>query len=364
MAGRRGVRRGADASGPRRRLAGRLLGSLPRHRYVGGLGDGALRRSAALRPPLLPPRRQHAVSRLPWGQDRRGARPVQRFSVGGPASVALQPHRNASPTRQTLTAAPGLAWHAALRPRRGADGDLPARAAAGLMTSPWAVDAATLGRAFDEAWAIRDLDLRIPAGQRVLLLGPNGSGKTTLLRLLATLLSPTSGSLRLCGFDPLRQGNEVRGRIGLMAHRPLLYESLTAEENLGFYSRMYEVPSPQARSTALLRLVGLEDRAHLRVRALSRGPQQRLALAPLHAPPLLLLDEPDTGLDEEGLAVLGRVLSEEGRTVVMATHQAERGLAWADRVLVLRGGRLSEDRLLRPESAMSRSGAVASEATP
>jgi len=158
----------------------------------------------------------------------------------------------------------------------------------------------------------------------------------------------------------------VRGRIGLMAHRPLLYESLTAEENLGFYSRMYEVPSPQARSTALLRLVGLEDRAHLRVRALSRGQQQRLALARalLHDPPLLLLDEPDTGLDEEGLAVLGRVLSEEGRTVVMATHQAERGLAWADRVLVLRGGRLSEDRLLRPESAMSRSGAVASEATP
>jgi len=234
------------------------------------------------------------------------------------------------------------------------------------MTSTWAVEAANLGRAFDEAWAIRDLDLRIPAGQRVLLLGPNGSGKTTLLRLLATLLRPTSGSLRLCGFDPLRQGNEVRGRIGLMGHRPLLYESLTAEENLGFYSRMYEVPSPQARSTALLRLVGLEDRAHLRVRALSRGQQQRLALARalLHDPPLLLLDEPDTGLDEEGLAVLGRVLSEEGRTVVMATHQAERGLAWADRVLVLRGGRLSEDRLLRPESAMSRSGAVASEATP
>ena len=134
-----------------------------------------------------------------------------------------------------------------------------------------------------------------------------------------------------------------------MAHRPLLYENLSVAENLRFYGRMYELQSAEQRIAALLRLVSLESRSHARVRVLSRGQQQRLALARalLHDPPLLLLDEPDTGLDEEGLAVLEGIISDRQRTVIMATHQAERGLAWADRVLVLRAGRLSEDRLLR-----------------
>jgi heme exporter protein A len=217
------------------------------------------------------------------------------------------------------------------------------------MTSGWAIETRGLGRAFDEAWAVRDVDLQIPVGQRVLVLGANGSGKSTLLRLLATLLRPTTGSLRVAGLDPLQQANEVRRRIGLMAHRPLLYDNLSALENLRFYGRMFEVADAERRIDSLLRLVGMEGRADVRVRALSRGQQQRIALARalLHDPPLLLLDEPDTGLDEEGLAVLDRVISEGSRTIVMTTHQAARALAWADRVLVLRAGRLNEDRLLR-----------------
>ena len=144
------------------------------------------------------------------------------------------------------------------------------------------------------------------------LMGANGAGKTTLLRVLACLTSPSSGSARVEGWDIERDAQRVRRVVGFVAHQPYLYDELTAEENLLFFGKMYAVKDARKRTKQLLLRVGMEKRAGERVSVLSRGQVQRLALARalLHAPRLLLLDEPDTGLDEEGQELVEQVLAE------------------------------------------------------
>jgi ABC-type multidrug transport system ATPase subunit len=209
------------------------------------------------------------------------------------------------------------------------------------------VEAAGVGKAYGRTWALRGVDLVVGADERVVLLGHNGAGKTTLMRLLATLARPSRGSLRLFGADPARHAQAVRRRLGVITHKPLLYEDLTGRENLEFYARLYGVADAPARYGPLLDGVGLARAADKPVRAYSRGMQQRLSLvrALLHEPALLLLDEPDTGLDQDALRFLEAAIRGEGaqRATVFTTHNLELGLRLADRVVMLAGGRVVYD---------------------
>ena len=208
------------------------------------------------------------------------------------------------------------------------------------------VRAAAITKRFGQRMALRGVDLQVHPGERVALLGPNGAGKTTLLRILATLSRPTTGTLEIDGLPAERSALAARRRIGVVAHQPYLYEDLTAAENLRFYARMYDVPEAERRIADVLALVGLAERRGDRVRAFSRGMQQRLALgrAILHRPSLLLLDEPDSGLDRGGIVVLREIIAEHaasGGSAVITTHDLGFGLTAVDWVLVLRGGRVA-----------------------
>ncbi len=204
-----------------------------------------------------------------------------------------------------------------------------------------------LTKSFGPRAALAGVNLTVGAGEFVTLVGPNGAGKTTLLRVLATLTKPTSGAVRIAGLDPTREGERVRRHIGFLSHRTLLYDDLTAGQNLRFYARMYDL-NDETRIIDLLKRVGLATRQHDLVRTFSRGMQQRLSVARavLHRPSVLLLDEPYTGLDPNAAQVLTGLLAdlaEEGCTVLLTTHNLERGLALGRRVVVLARGRVVYD---------------------
>jgi heme exporter protein A len=213
-------------------------------------------------------------------------------------------------------------------------------------------------KTFEFKPVLRGVSLSVPAGATVALLGPNGAGKTTLLRILATLARPNAGEITIDGLDLRRDAQDIRRRIGYLGHQPMLYEELTAEENLDFFARMYGVQSRQARVGVLLERVGLRAKAKDRVRDLSRGQAQRLALARalLHEPSLLLLDEPDSGLDEQGVALLEEILRERsaaGQTTIFTTHDLAWGLCVADKAVALVAGRVAYDgtAALSPDEA-------------
>ncbi|MGQ9583817.1 MAG: heme ABC exporter ATP-binding protein CcmA [Anaerolineae bacterium] len=213
-----------------------------------------------------------------------------------------------------------------------------------------AIEVEGLHKAFGHHVVLRGVDLAVATGETLALVGPNGAGKTTLIRILATLSRPTRGRCRLVGLDLREDGAAVRRKVGLVSHQTLLYGDLSAEENLWFYARLYGLESPKARIAELLERVGLASRKTGLVRTFSRGMQQRLAIARaiLHDPPILLLDEPDTGLDPHAAERLQEILEElalRGRTVLMTTHQLERGLRMASRVAILAGGRIAYEGL-------------------
>src|SRR5207245_10004366 len=181
------------------------------------------------------------------------------------------------------------------------------------------------------------------------LLGANGAGKTTLLRILAGLVKPSAGSVCVGGLDIERDAQQLRRVVGFVAHQPYLYDELTALENLLFFGRMYAVNQARERASELLQRVGWAKRAGERVAALSRGQVQRLALARalLHSPRLLLLDEPDTGLDEQGNKLLETLVDEhiaQGGAVLFATHQLEHAQKLGDSIITLDNGRVISTR--------------------
>lgn len=205
-----------------------------------------------------------------------------------------------------------------------------------------------LVKSFGRMAVLKGIDLDVPAGQAVALFGPNGAGKTTLIRIIAGLSKASAGRVLLGGQDVRRAGDGLRRYLGYVSHSPLVYDSLTAEENLKFFGRMYDIPNLAQRVDEVLERVGLRARRRDVVRTYSRGMVQRLAIARaiLHDPPILLLDEPDTGLDQQAADMLRNLLAELGsgdRTVLLTTHNLERGVEWADRVLILNGGRVRFD---------------------
>jgi ABC-type multidrug transport system ATPase subunit len=181
------------------------------------------------------------------------------------------------------------------------------------------IQARGLGRRFGEKRVLDSVDLDVARGGFLLVTGPNGSGKTTLLRLIAGLLVPTAGELRV---------DAPRERVGFLGHEPLVYRELTALENLDLYGRLYRVPERRERIGMLLERFGLWDARNRRADTFSRGMLQRLALsrALLHDPELLVLDEPFSALDEDGAALLDRELAElrPRATFVVTSHDPER----------------------------------------
>ena len=207
------------------------------------------------------------------------------------------------------------------------------------------IEVRNLVKSFGSKVALRGVDLDVVEGESLTLVGPNGAGKTTFIRILSTLTRPSKGSVRVAGCDITRHGSEIRRLIGLVSHQTFLYGDLSAEENLRFYGRMYDVPDLESSITSLLQRVGLEHRRLDFVRTFSRGMQQRLSIARalLHDPALLLLDEPYTGLDQHAMEMLQGVLTDlagKSRTIVMTTHNLERGLEMCDRAAILVDGRI------------------------
>lgn len=205
-----------------------------------------------------------------------------------------------------------------------------------------------LVKTFGRRVVLRGVDLTINQGEFVTLMGANGAGKTTLMHMVASLSKPTAGQIFINGYRLSDSASQLRRFIGLVSHKTLLYDDLTADQNLRFYARMYDVPDASARIETVLKQVGLWGRQHDPVRTYSRGMQQRLAIARaiLHNPPILLLDEPDTGLDQHASDMLGKLLSAVGvsqRTILMTTHNLERGLSLGDRVVILAKGKIAYD---------------------
>lgn len=214
--------------------------------------------------------------------------------------------------------------------------------------APAAVAVAGVRVAFGSTAVLRGLDLVVPWGQRVALLGSNGTGKSTLLRTIATLHRPTAGSITLAGADALADPVAVRPLLGVVAHQTYLYDELTALENLRYYAALYDLPQARSLATARLAEVGLAGQANLRAGSLSRGQQQRLTLARalLHNPPLLLLDEPDTGLDLAAFQLLETLLLATERTVLLATHNFRQAARLCQRAVILHQGRVAADLAL------------------
>jgi heme exporter protein A len=214
------------------------------------------------------------------------------------------------------------------------------------------IEIRSLVKAFGLQAALRGVNLDLKEGEFVTVLGPNGAGKTTLLRILATLTKPTAGIVRIGGYDVTKAGPQVRRMIGLVSHQTMLYPHLSAEDNLRFFCRLYDVADVQGqgdveqRMSEVLELVGLAARRKDLVRTFSRGMQQRLTIARaiLHRPRVMFFDEPYTGLDQQAASVLSEVLTSvaaAGRTVLLTTHDLERGLAACDSVVILNRGKVA-----------------------
>ena len=208
------------------------------------------------------------------------------------------------------------------------------------------IEVKKLVKRFGLKTVLRGVDFYAQPGEFVVLLGPNGAGKTTFLRILSTLSRPSMGLVKVSGFLLPAHSASVRQRLGVVSHMPLLYGDLTAEENLQFYGRMYNIPVLKERIDVVLALIGLSGRRRDMVRTFSRGMQQRLAIgrAVLHNPDVMLFDEPYTGLDQDASEMLDDVLKNvaaAGRTVVMTSHDLARAEELGTRFDILTRGVIS-----------------------
>jgi ABC-type multidrug transport system ATPase subunit len=212
--------------------------------------------------------------------------------------------------------------------------------------TPTGIRFANIEKRYGTLYALRSVSLEIRPGECVAFAGRNGSGKTTLLRIAARLVRASSGSLSFPG--PGGEMTDAASRTGFVAHATMVYDELTAEENLLLFARLQRIADPGARAVALLEEVGLSERRESPVRTFSRGMRQRVAIARalLNEPYVLLLDEPATGLDPEGITWLAHTLGrirDAGRTILMSLHGESEVSALATRAVRLDAGSVVAD---------------------
>lgn len=207
----------------------------------------------------------------------------------------------------------------------------------------FAITTEGLGRKFDDRWAVKDLDLQIMKGEVFGLLGPNGAGKTTTMRMLSCLIAPSAGHASVCGYDIERHATDVRKHIGILTESPGLYGSLSAQQNLQFYARLYDLDRAAAmrQIERYLSLLGLWERRGDPAGTFSKGMQQKLSMARalLHEPPVIILDEPTSALDPEGAKLVRDFISSlkgEGRTIILCTHNLFEAQSLCDRVAIVK----------------------------
>ncbi len=213
------------------------------------------------------------------------------------------------------------------------------------MNSKPYIEAKGLVKKFGHKTALRSVDISLKEGDSLALFGPNGAGKSTLIQVLCSLLLPTSGSVRIAGYEAPRDREALHQIIGLIGHQTFLYPDLTANENLKFYGAMYGVARLKDRIPEVLDLVGLSAYRNDVVQSFSRGMQQRLSIgrAIIHDPMILFLDEPFTGLDQQGSEDFLKLIlqfRDQGKTVIMASHQLHLGLELCDRAAILKSGKI------------------------
>lgn len=215
---------------------------------------------------------------------------------------------------------------------------------AGVETNALALEVRDLTRAFGVRKALDGVSFDLTARSFLSVFGPNGAGKTTLVKVLTSLLALTSGSAKVLGLDVVSDAVEMRHRIGLISHNPLLYPDLTAEENLLFFAEMYGIDNAHARVDELLSAVELDHRRLDLTRTFSRGMLQRLSIARalLHRPEVIFLDEPYSGLDPHAMDILDGLISaiRADHTFVMISHDLDKGLELCSHALILAKGRV------------------------
>ncbi|MBI4295212.1 MAG: heme ABC exporter ATP-binding protein CcmA [Chloroflexi bacterium] len=215
----------------------------------------------------------------------------------------------------------------------------------GRTKGEWVVEVERLIKYYGSKPVLTGLELKVAAGDFVTIFGSNGAGKTTLIKILSTIMKASSGKVTIAGLDIRHQAARVRQRIGLVSHDLFLYENLTAYENLKFYGMMYNVPDLEQCIRTVIAQVGMEARLHDRVCTLSHGMRRRISIARavLHKPDILLLDEPESGLDQQSSQMLADLLCSlvQGQcTVIMTTHNLERGLRLGTRAAILARGKI------------------------
>ena len=218
-----------------------------------------------------------------------------------------------------------------------------------VATNTPAIAIKGLTKSFGNHLALGGIDLTIEVGETLAIFGPNGAGKTTLIKILASIMKPTAGEILINGSSLNDSAEAIRSQIGIVCHQTFLYSNLTAYENLLFYSRMYDVTDVKQRISKVVSMVGMKTRLYDRIGTLSRGMQQRLSIARclLHKPPIILLDEPETGLDQQAVSMLWEALQEDGvkkRTIIFTSHSLERGFNTCDKLIILNKGKIAHQQ--------------------
>jgi heme exporter protein A len=210
------------------------------------------------------------------------------------------------------------------------------------------IDIKTLTKQADNKLILRGIDLSIKKGETVAILGPNGAGKSTLLKVLATLIKPTSGLVKINGLDLKKDHIEIKKTLGYLPHSSLLYDHYSPLENLVFFGNIYGVKNVEEKAIQLVKEVGLSFFLNEPVKNFSRGMIQRIAIARaiVHDPEVLLLDEPHTGLDQGAITILNNVIlsmKDKGATTLMVTHDFKQAAEICDRIIIVKNGKIVDD---------------------
>jgi heme exporter protein A len=210
------------------------------------------------------------------------------------------------------------------------------------------IEVKNLTKQADNKLILRGVDLSVKKGETVAILGPNGAGKSTLLKVLATLIKPTSGIVKINGLDLKKDHIKIKKQLGYLPHSCLLYDQYSPLENLVFYGNLYGVKNVEERAVELVKAVGLSFFLNEPVKNFSRGMIQRIAIARaiVHEPEILLLDEPHTGLDQGAISILNHVIlgmKEKGTTTLMVTHDFKQAAEICDRIIIVKNGKMVDD---------------------